>query len=55
MPLPKPNPSESKQEFLDRCLSNPTMNKDFPDNSQKYAVCLSQWSEEREGKFDPKV
>jgi hypothetical protein len=42
MPLPEPNAGESSQEFLDRCMANPTMNDDFPDNSQRFAVCNSQ-------------
>lgn len=47
MPLPKPNKTEgeSKKDFLQRCMGNPTSNKDFPDNKQRYAVCNSIWSE----------
>jgi len=43
MPLPTPNDGESKKDFLDRCMANPTMNDDFPDNAQRFAVCNSQW------------
>lgn len=42
MPLPKPNKKESKKDFLSRCMSNPTVNEEFPDNSQRYAVCVNQ-------------
>ena len=55
MPMPTPNPDESKDDFIARCLANPTMNADYPDNAQRYAVCEAQWSEEREGKFTPGV
>lgn len=46
MPLPEPNKNkpESKNDFLSRCMENPTSNKDFPDNKQRYAVCNSIWS-----------
>lgn len=43
MPLPKPGEKETQQEFMQRCLSNPTVNEDFPDTAQRYAVCQSQW------------
>jgi hypothetical protein len=43
MPLPKPNENESKEDFLDRCMANPTMNNEYPNRDQRYAVCNSQW------------
>jgi len=55
MPMPTPNPEETKDEFIQRCIANPTMNSEYPDNAQRYAVCQAQWSENREGKFSPKV
>lgn len=42
MPLPKRKEGESQQKFLSRCMSNPTMNKEYPDNSQRYAICMNQ-------------
>lgn len=42
MPLPKRGEKETKQEFLTRCMSNSTMNKEYPDSSQRYAVCMGQ-------------
>lgn len=47
MPLPKPRKSQSKKAFLESCLSDPTVNKDFPDTKQRYAVCLSQFDRKR--------
>ena len=35
MPLPTPNPSEDREAFIGRCMGNPTMNADFPDESQR--------------------
>src|SRR5690606_39204725 len=45
MPLPKPNDGETKEEFLDRCMADETMQEEFPDEAQRYAVCLVQWDE----------
>lgn len=42
MPLPKPNENENKQKFLSRCMSNPTMKKDFSDPKQRIAICINQ-------------
>jgi len=43
MPLPKPNTDESEADFMDRCMANPTMNDEYPDASQRAAVCRSQY------------
>src|SRR5690606_2266962 len=45
MPLPKPNDGETKEEFIDRCMADETMQEEVPDESQRYAVCLAQWDE----------
>ena len=45
MPLPKPNDGETKEEFIDRCMADETTQEEFPDESQRYAVCLAQWDE----------
>lgn len=39
MPIPKRRKDEDRTDFLSRCMGDPTMNKDYPDNSQRYAVC----------------
>ena len=44
MPLPKPSKNaKNKDRFVQNCMANPTMNKDFPKNAQRFAVCQSQW------------
>jgi len=43
MPLPKPNKDENKDDFISRCMKNDVMNKEYSDNSQRAAVCYSQW------------
>ena len=43
MPLPKPNPGESQDDFVSRCMGNDTMNEEFPEQDQRAAVCMSQF------------
>jgi len=40
--LPTQNPGESDDNFMGRCMGNPTMNKEFPDAAQRTAVCVRQ-------------
>jgi len=47
MPIPSPDKGDSKKKFLERCMANPTMNKEFKDSSQRYAVCQTKWKEKK--------
>jgi len=47
MPMPKPKKGESKDDFLERCMGNDTMNDEFPDNDQRYAVCNDLWRDKK--------
>lgn len=49
MPLPKPSNDENKDEFLQRCMADGTMNSEYPGQDQRYAVCLDLWN--RRGKM----
>jgi hypothetical protein len=53
MPLPKPQESESRDEFLERCMSSEVMQNEFPDLDQRLAVCQQQYqgSEKMADKF----
>lgn len=42
MPLPNPNPGEAKSDFVGRCMGK--LNSEFPDSSQRRAVCETQWT-----------
>ena len=42
MPLPTPN-GEPKEEFISSCMINETMKSEFPDEKQRYAVCLNSY------------
>lgn len=45
MPIPTPHEGEEQDAFINRCMGNPTMNEDFPDQEQRSAVCFRQWRE----------
>ena len=51
MPLPKPTPTEDADKFIDRCMSDDTMNTDFPDQKQRYAVCISQFENTKQAQI----
>ena len=42
MPIPEKRPKEDKQKFIQRCMSNDTMKKEYPNTQQRIAVCLGQ-------------
>jgi len=44
MPLPKPGQNESKDDFISRCMGDEKMRGEYPGQSQRAAVCNSQWS-----------
>ena len=44
MPLPKPKEGEDKDKFINRCMVDKTMLSEFPDEKQRYAVCLTQFN-----------
>ena len=43
MPLPKPKKQETKDDFIDRCMGDDSMNEEYPDTDQRRAVCENQW------------
>ncbi len=45
MPLPTPDPTEGRSEFLQRCMIDEIAVADFEDENQRYAVCIRQWDE----------
>jgi ATP-dependent Clp protease protease subunit len=48
MPLPKPRKEENKDEFIDRFMGDDVMTKEYPDESQRRAICETQWNENKE-------
>lgn len=44
MPLPNPGEKETKDDFVSRCMGDSKMTEEYPDNKQRYAVCVRQAS-----------
>jgi len=45
MPIPTPNSGERENEFIQRCMGDGVMTTEFPDTSQRRAVCQTQWEQ----------
>ena len=43
MPIPKPKRTEDKASFIDRCVSDELMKDEYPNQSQRLAVCYIAW------------
>jgi len=41
--MPRPRPDEERDAFLDRCMESDEAVSDFPNRSQRFAVCQSFW------------
>ena len=42
MPLPERRDDESRENYMSRCMSNDKIAKEFPDQEQRTAVCMSK-------------
>ena len=49
MPLPTKNIDEPRDQFIARCMGDPTMVREFPDTAQRRAVCERQAKVRAEG------
>ncbi|MGE5585729.1 MAG: HK97 family phage prohead protease [Bacillota bacterium] len=47
MPLPQPKDNEDKDSFIRRCMADETMTSEYPDEKQRYAVCLAQYQDKK--------
>ena len=52
MPIPKPKKGQTEDDFFEKCMSDPKMNAEFPDRTQRFAVCSGQL---RSNKLDGSV
>lgn len=43
MPIPKPGDKEEQKDFLSRCMGDEVMNREYPDQTQRAAVCNTSW------------
>jgi hypothetical protein len=46
MPLPEKRDDETRTEFIVRCMSDETMQQEFPKRGQRLAVCVAQYGGE---------
>lgn len=42
MPIPSKKKGEDKNAFMQRCMGNEKMQKEYPDNQQRVAICMSK-------------
>ena len=40
MPLPSPKGTQKEDSFMQRCMSDNAMNKEYANNKQRAAVCM---------------
>mgnify|MGYP003646226991 CR=1 FL=1 len=45
MPIPKPTEIESKDMFIQRCMTDNVMRKEYSDIKQRIAVCGASYEE----------
>ena len=43
MPIPRRQYKETRQDFLERCMNDETMKKEYPNEKQRLAVCAYQY------------
>lgn len=50
MPIPKPKGSEDQKKYIARCMGNPTMRAEYPDQKKRAGVCYNTWRKKGEQK-----
>lgn len=51
--MPTRREGENRAAFINRCMADTKMNRDFPDRQQRYAVCLS-YADKTASRHDPR-
>lgn len=47
MPIPTPESRDDRATFMRRCMEDTTMLVEYPNEAQRYAVCITQWHDRR--------
>jgi len=47
MPIPNPTKDESEAQFMSRCMTNPSMEKDYEDQNQRTIICVDSWKKSK--------
>ena len=45
--MPTPNPKETHNDYITRCMSDQESTDTYPNEEQRYAVCESKWQESK--------
>jgi hypothetical protein len=48
MPIPKPKKNEKRNDFIQRCMIDPIMIKEYKNADQRLAVCAKTYRNEQE-------
>jgi hypothetical protein len=43
MPIPSPKKNQEEDDFISSCMGSETMNKEYPNQKQRAAICYSQY------------
>jgi hypothetical protein len=43
MPIPTPKKNQEEDSFMQDCMGDPVMNKDYKDQKQRAAICYRQF------------
>ena len=52
MPIPKPNKSESKKDFVQRCMEDNVMVSEYQNTDQRLAVCSTNYETLKKGNLN---
>jgi hypothetical protein len=47
MPLPTPKKNQEEDSFIASCMGSETMNKEYPNQKQRAAICYSQYNRKK--------
>ena len=50
MPIPTPEHKESQSQFVNRCLSDGDMRRDYSDIKERFAICSYNWKKSKDKK-----
>lgn len=45
MPIPSKKGTERKEAFIQRCMNDKVMAREYPDPKQRYAICSGRYKE----------
>ena len=50
MPIPTPQKNQEEDQFMQDCMGDPVMNKDYKDQKQRAAICYRQFRTRKDKK-----